>query len=33
MFRKKFNEFIIVDELNKKTEKSNDNNIDETIKS
>jgi hypothetical protein len=28
MFRKKFNEFIIVDEL-----KSNDNNIDETIKS
>ena len=33
MFRKKFNEFIIVDELDKNTEKSNDNNIDEAVKS
>jgi hypothetical protein len=33
MFRKKFNEFIIVDELDKNTEKSNDNIIDEAVKS
>lgn len=32
MFRKKFNEFIIVDELNKSIEKSNNNNIDEVNK-